>query len=129
MKKLFTFVLPALFVLMATSCKPSLEGTWLYEKTECYEDGKLVEVDDEEFAWTFRFNDNGTGFEYDEGDGGAFYWKYVGGILYMDDDPILNLKKAPSLKVKSLERKELQLMWTEDEEYGDYAEVYVFRKK
>ena len=137
MKKLFTFVLPALFVLMATSCKPSLEGRWHYVKTECYVDGKWVDVDDEQedYIWFYDFNDDGTGYNYNDRARGigvfynvgySFYWKLVDGKLYMDDEPIRNItERQPAWIVKSLDRKELRVAG----DIGEDRKVYVFRKK
>ena len=112
--------------MAAASCKQSIVGEWQFVKAECYEDGELLEVDEDSDYWSLMFFEDGTGWEREYDEESSFYWICDDDRLYMDEFPLNQLDNVGWFDVKSLKENELQLMWKELD--YDYMEVYIFKK-
>lgn len=124
MKRLFNVLLIAVFAMVAYSCKPSIVGEWTYVKTQYYEDGEFDGEDYDDDYEVLQFNEDGTGVENDGYTSEIIYWKYEGGYLYMDYDPIKKLDMGDALKVEELGKDNLKLA----DEYTHGVEVHVFKR-
>ena len=126
MKRFVKVVVIASLALAAASCKQSIVGEWQFVKAECYEDGELLEVDEDSDYWSLMFFEDGTGWEREYDEESSFYWICDDDRLYMDEFPLNQLDNVGWFDVKSLKENELQLMWKELD--YDYMEVYIFKK-
>lgn len=126
MKRFVKVVVIAALALAAPSCKQSIVGEWQFVKAECYEDGELLEVDEDSDYWSLMFFEDGTGWEREYDEESSFYWICDDDRLYMDEFPLNQLDNVGWFDVKSLKENELQLMWKELD--YDYMEVYIFKK-
>ena len=126
MQRLFKVVVFAVLALVIASCKPSIVGEWQFVKAECYEEGELLEVDEDSDYWSLMFFEDGTGWEREYDEESSFYWICDDDRLYMDEFPLNQLDNVGWFDVKSLKENELQLMWKELD--YDYMEVYIFKK-
>lgn len=126
MKRFVKVVVIAALALAAASCKQSIVGEWQFVKAECYEDGELLEVDEDSDYWSLMFFEDGTGWEREYDEESSFYWICDDDRLYMDEFPLNQLDNVGWFDVKSLKENELQLMWKELD--YDYMEVYIFKK-
>ena len=126
MKRFVKVVVIAALALAAASCKQSIVGEWQFVKAECYEDGELLEVDEDSDYWSLMFFEDGTGWEREYDEESSFYWICDDDRLYMDEFPLNQLDNVGWFDVKSLKEDELQLMWKELD--YDYMEVYIFKK-
>lgn len=124
MRRLFNIAAIAVLALTAMSCEPSIIGEWHHVRTEYYVKGELDEVDNEAEDWVLCFEKGGEGYQIEYGYNDPMYWLCEGDVLYVDNTPIENLKRAGSMKIKSLERTELQLA----REKKRSSTVYVFKK-
>ena len=126
MKRFVKVVVIAALALAAASCKQSIVGEWQFVKAECYEDGELLEVDEDSDYWSLMFFEDGTGWEREYDEESSFYWICDDDRLYMDEFPLNQLDNVGWFDVMSLKENELQLMWKELD--YDYMEVYIFKK-
>lgn len=126
MKRFVKVAVIAALALAAASCKQSIVGEWQFVKAECYEDGELLEVDEDSDYWSLMFFEDGTGWEREYDEESSFYWICDDDRLYMDEFPLNQLDNVGWFDVKSLKENELQLMWKELD--YDYMEVYIFKK-
>ena len=126
MKRFVKVVVIAALALAAASCKQSIVGEWQFVKAECYEDGELLEVDEDSDYWSLMFFEDGTGWEREYDEESSFYWICDDDRLYMDEFPLNQLDNVGWFDEKSLKENELQLMWKELD--YDYMEVYIFKK-
>ena len=126
MKRFVKVVVIAALALAAASCKQSIVGEWQFVKADCYEDGELLEVDEDSDYWSLMFFEDGTGWEREYDEESSFYWICDDDRLYMDEFPLNQLDNVGWFDVKSLKENELQLMWKELD--YDYMEVYIFKK-
>lgn len=126
MKRFVKVVVIAALALAAASCKQSIVGEWQFVKAECYEEGELLEVDEDSDYWSLMFFEDGTGWEREYDEESSFYWICDDDRLYMDEFPLNQLDNVGWFDVKSLKENELQLMWKELD--YDYMEVYIFKK-
>ena len=126
MKRFVKVVVIAALALAAASCKQSIVGEWQFVKAECYEEGELLEVDEDSDYWSLMFFEDGTGWEREYDEESSFYWICDDDRLYMDEFPLNQLDNVGWFDVKSLKENELQLMWKELD--YDYMEAYIFKK-
>lgn len=127
MKRLFNIIAIAVLALTAMSCQPSIIGEWNLVKTEYYRNGELQDVetaDEVGDSWTLCFQEDGKGYqiEYDYKD--PMYWVCEEDMLYIDNRPIKDIKKAGDAKIKLLEKDELHLA----REKKHRTTVYVFKR-
>ena len=125
MRRIFNIAAIAVLALTVMSCQPSLIGEWHYVRTEYYEDGKLDEVDDSEEYWVICFEEDGLGYQIEYEYKDSMYWVCEEDMLYIDNTPIENLKRAGSMKIKQLDNDELHL---ERQRKRNRSTVYIFQR-